>query len=221
MTKLLRNLWMWTAIVTSILSSDIVLAEKYPTIAEISNDSLVPKSLAQVTSVSQLSDVQPTDWAFQALQSLVERYGCIAGYPDSTYRGNRSLTRYEFAAGLNACLDKINELIASSTTNLVTKEDLVSLQRLQQEFATELTALRGRVDAVEVQVAELESNQFSTTTKINGEIITYVGDAFGNSADSTNNPTLGSRLRLDFNTSFTGEDRLRTRLQSTNLRLFA
>ncbi|OWY66980.1 hypothetical protein B7486_33615 [cyanobacterium TDX16] len=50
--------------------------------------------LAQVTSVSQLSDVQPTDWAFQALQSLVERYGCIAGYPDGTYRGNRALTRY-------------------------------------------------------------------------------------------------------------------------------
>ncbi|MGL6284540.1 MAG: hypothetical protein ACRC2J_19215, partial [Microcoleaceae cyanobacterium] len=41
--------------------------------------------LDQVTSVSQLSDVQPTDWAFQALQSLVERYGCIAGYPDGTY----------------------------------------------------------------------------------------------------------------------------------------
>jgi hypothetical protein len=39
----------------------------------------------QVTSVSQLSDVQPTDWAFQALQSLVERYGCIAGYPDGTF----------------------------------------------------------------------------------------------------------------------------------------
>ncbi|MBP0001918.1 MAG: S-layer homology domain-containing protein, partial [Cyanobacteria bacterium SID2] len=44
--------------------------------------------LDQVTSVSQFSDVQPTDWAFQALQSLVERYGCIAGYPDGTYRGN-------------------------------------------------------------------------------------------------------------------------------------
>jgi len=37
--------------------------------------------MAQITSVSQLSDVQPTDWAFQALQSLVERYGVIAGYP--------------------------------------------------------------------------------------------------------------------------------------------
>ena len=53
--------------------------------------------LGQVTSVSQLSDVKPTDWAFQALQSLVERYGCIAGYPDKTYRGNRAMTRYEFA----------------------------------------------------------------------------------------------------------------------------
>ncbi|MHC5730392.1 MAG: iron uptake porin, partial [Nostoc sp.] len=62
--------------------------------------SLSPTSykLAQVTSVSQLSDVQPTDWAFQALQSLVERYGCIAGYPNQTYRGNRAMTRYEFAA---------------------------------------------------------------------------------------------------------------------------
>ena len=64
-------------------------------------------AFAQVTSVSQLSDVQPTDWAFQALQSLVERYGCIVGYPDGTYRGNRALTRYEFAAGLNAALDRV------------------------------------------------------------------------------------------------------------------
>ena len=72
------------------------------------------KEQGQVTSVTQLSDVQPTDWAFQALQSLVERYACIAGYPDSTYRGDRAMTRYEFAAGLNACLDRITELIASS-----------------------------------------------------------------------------------------------------------
>ena len=89
----------------------------------------------QVTSVSQFSDVQPTDWAFGALQSLVERYGCIAGYPNSTYRGNRALTRYEFAAGLNACLDRINELIATATSDLVRKEDLAVLQKLQTDFA--------------------------------------------------------------------------------------
>ncbi|WP_228014401.1 hypothetical protein [Fortiea sp. LEGE XX443] len=36
----------------------------------------------RVTSVNQLTDVQPTDWAFQALQALVDRYDCIVGYPD-------------------------------------------------------------------------------------------------------------------------------------------
>ena len=128
-------------------------------------------SLSQVTSVSQFTDVQPTDWAFQALQSLVERYGCIAGYPDSTYRGNRAISRYEFAAGLNACLNRINELIASGTANLASKQDLETIQRLQEDFKSELATLRGRVDALETRTAYLESHQFSTTTKLVGEAI--------------------------------------------------
>ncbi len=134
--------------------------------------------MAQVTSVSQLSDVQPTDWAFQALQSLVERYGCIAGYPDGTYRGNRALTRYEFAAGLNACLDRINELIATATTNLVSKEDLIAIAQLREQFAAELATLRGRIDVLEASTAELEANQFSTTTKLSGLVWANVTGAF-------------------------------------------
>jgi S-layer homology domain len=54
-------------------------------------------AIAQTTPLSQLSDVQPTDWSFEPLRSLIERYSCLAGYPDNTYRGNRVLTRYEFA----------------------------------------------------------------------------------------------------------------------------
>jgi len=130
----------------------------------------------QVTSVSQLSDVKPTDWAFQALQSLVERYACIAGYPDGTYRGNRAMTRYEFAAGLNACLDQVTKLISSSTANLATKEDLATIQKLQEEFAAELATLRGRVDALEARTSELEANQFSTTTKLSGEVVFALTD---------------------------------------------
>ncbi|MEG3882000.1 iron uptake porin, partial [Microcoleus sp. herbarium7] len=132
------------------------------------DDLSIQEDAAQVTSVSQLSDVRPTDWAFQALQSLVERYGCIAGYPDGTFRGNRAMTRYEFAAGLNACLDRITQQISGSTGNFVKREDLLALQRLQEEFAAELATLRGRVDALEARTAELEANQFSTTTKLNG-----------------------------------------------------
>lgn len=180
-----------------------------------------PDALAQVTSVSQLSDVQPTDWAFQALQSLVERYGCIAGYPDGTYRGNRALTRYEFAAGLNSCLDRVNELIATATADLVRREDLATLQRLQEEFSAELATLRGRVDSLEAQTAELEANQFSTTTKLNGEVVAALSDVFSDEAvggtDLEYNTIFAARARLNFDTSFTGEDRLRIRLQAANI----
>ncbi len=197
-------------------------------------------SMDQVTSVSQLSDVQPTDWAFQALQSLVERYGCIAGYPDGTYKGNRAMTRYEFAAGLNACLERVNELIAASVANLVTREDLAVLQRLQEEFAAELAALRGRVLALEARTAELEANQFSTTTKLKGEVLFQIGDTFGDRAtynvngdqgpngtglvgedDDPTQTYFGYRVRLVFDTSFTGEDLLRTRLQVTDIPNFS
>jgi hypothetical protein len=197
-------------------------------------------TMAQVTSVSQLSDVQPTDWAFQALQSLVERYGCIAGYPDGTYRGNRALTRYEFAAGLNACLDRVNELIATASADAVNKQDLDTLQRLQTEFATELATLRGRVDALEAQTAELAANQFSTTTKLTANLFLNATGAFADGdvtvegtsvfvpargADGvpvrrtiTDDPniTFSNYLFLNFNTSFTGKDSLVTQLVAGN-----
>ncbi len=177
-------------------------------------------SLSQVTSVSQFSDVQPTDWAFQALQSLVERYGCIAGYPNSTYRGNRALTRYEFAAGLNACLDRVNELIAKATADLVSKQDLATLQRLQEEFSAELATLRGRVDSLEARTAELEANQFSTTTKLVGEAIFAVTDVFGGNTGDANNTVFQNRVRLDLQSSFTGRDVLHTRLAAGNATAF-
>ena len=171
---------------------------------------------SQVTSVSQFSDVQPTDWAFQALQSLVERYGCIAGYPNGTFRGNRALSRYEFAAGLNSCLDRVNELIATATADMVTKQDLATLQRLQEEFSAELATLRGRVDALEGRTAELEAHQFSTTTKLKGEAIFAVSDTFGNQTGKANRAVLQDRVRLGLETSFTGRDVLTTRLAAGN-----
>ncbi|MBD2304528.1 carbohydrate porin [Chroococcidiopsis sp. FACHB-1243] len=206
---------------TNISTSDRAIASDLNSTEETKVQSLAENSLAQVTSVSQLSDVQPTDWAFQALQSLVERYGVIAGYPDGTFRGNRAMTRYEFAAGLNAALDRINELIATGNADTVSKDDLATIQRLQQEFAPELATLRGRVDTLEATTAELEANQFSTTTKLEGEVIFALislieGDnAAGEPVDT--NPTASYRVRLNFQTSFTGQDQLTTRFQIGNV----
>ena len=177
-----------------------------------------------VTSVSQLSDVKPTDWAFTALQSLVERYGCIAGYPDRTFRGKQATSRYEFAAGLNACLDKINEIISAGLADKVGKEDLATLQKLQEEFAAELSTLRGRVDALDAKTTKLEEQQFSTTTKLSGLAFFNVSGASGNNAvqtpdklvAKTPNVTMSGLVWLTLNTSFTGKDSLVTQLAAGN-----
>jgi hypothetical protein len=177
--------------------------------------------IGQVTSVTQLSDVRPTDWAFEALRSLVERYGCIAGYPDGTFRGNRSLTRYEFAAGLNACLDQINKLIGANGENLVRKQDIAALQKLQEEFAGELSTLRGRVDTLEARTTRLEDHQFSTTTRLNVEVVAGVNSILtgdrANGQSAPRIPVLNDRVRLNFDSSFFGKDRLRVRLQANNV----
>ncbi len=179
------------------------------------------QSMSQVTSVSQLRDVSPTDWAYEALRSLVERYGCIVGYPDRTFRGNRALSRYEFAAGLNACMQQMERLLAASEA--VLKEDIAKLQRLMKEFEAELAALGARVDNLEGRVAFLEDHQFSTTTKLKGEVIMALvggtGNDISNAArrqDGGAQITLNNRVRLSFDTSFTGKDKLRVRFNAGN-----
>jgi hypothetical protein len=231
MTKLFWNvLKVSPVIAATFLSANSAISaqvneEQATSVAQLSKEA---NNIGQVTSVSQFSDVQPTDLAFQALQSLVERYRCIAGYPNGTYRGNRAMTRYEFAAGLNACLDRVNELIATATADLVNKQDLATLQRLQEEFSAELATLRGRVDALEARTAELEANQFSTTTKLKGEAIFSVSQAFGGKqADITDangdnhhlnsNATFSNRVRLSLESSFMGTDTLQTRLEAKNI----
>jgi hypothetical protein len=180
-------------------------------------------SLAQIINVSQLKDVSPTDWAYEALRSLVDRYGCISGFPNQTYRGNQPLSRYEFAAGLNSCLNQIERLIASSET--VRREDIEILQKLTQEFEAELATLGTRIDNLEGRTAFLEDHQFSTTTKLGGEAVFNVGHLFigedVNNQDLETEPVFGYRARLSFNSSFTGEDLLLTVLNAGNFPSFS
>lgn len=195
-----------------------------PSVAELEAGGVATtSSMGQVTSVNQLSDVRPTDWAYQALTSLVEKYGCIAGYPDGTFRGNRAATRYEMAAALNACLDVISDRFA-------TKEDLETLRRLMQEFANELAVIKGRVTNLEGRVANLEATQFATLTKLNATVIFNVSDILTNDRAVApgaalpvprptidDNTVVNSRVRLNLDTSFYGKDRLRLRLQAANI----
>jgi hypothetical protein len=174
--------------------------------------------MERVTSVSELSDVQANDWAFQALQSLAERYECLLAYPDGSYRGDRALTRYEFAAGLNACLEKIDQIARDRAAGQLSAEDIATIQRLQSEYSAELATLRDRTDRLEIRTAELEAQQFSTTAILGGEaIFALTLPAGGNPpGDGENNPTFSHLTRLGLVASFTGKDRLRLELAAGN-----
>ena len=184
-------------------------------------------SADQVTSIGQFSDLRPTDWAYQALANLIERYGCVAGYPNGSYKGGQAMTRFEAAAMLNACLDRVTE---------ITDE----FKRLIKEFERELALLRGRVDGLETRLAELAATQFSTTTKLSGLATFVVGaNSFSGTAINTganrvnrapnqftgkprdpvalpNATTFNYDLQLTLDTSFTGKDLLRTNLRAGN-----
>ena len=172
-------------------------------------------STEQVSAIGQFSDVRPSDWAYQALANLIERYGCVEGYPDGTFRGQRTLTRFEAAAALNACLDRVTEL---------TDE----LKRLTKEFDEELALLGARVDGLEARVGELEATRFSTTTKLGGQATVVLGansfggtarELVGESQGAFGATSLNTDLQLTLDTSFTGKDLLRVNLRAGNFGL--
>lgn len=203
-------------------------------------------NLGQVNSVFLLKDVSATDWAFQSLKSLVEKYSCVAGYPDGTFRGNRALSRYEFAAVLDSCLRQVETLINSDSAP--SKEDLDALARLTRDFEQELAQISSRLDNLESTVSALEDNQFSTTTKLSGLVFFNLTHALagGNvkvetddldapirnasrsrNTDNLGNPeirtktddpgtTLSNLIWLTLNTSFSGKDSLVTQLAVGN-----
>lgn len=201
-----------------------------------------PNGMGQVNSIFLLKDVSATDWAFQSLKGLVERYNCIAGYPDSTFRGNRTLSRYEFAAVLDSCLRQVESLM--DLGSMPSKEDLDVLSRLTTDFEQELAEISSRLDNVESMVSVLEDNQFSTTTKLSGLAFFNLTHALaggnvrvetdnldapvrGNVRDGAGNPlvstktddprtTFSNLVWLTLNTSFSGKDSLVTQLAVGN-----
>jgi len=184
--------------------------------------------MSQVTSVSELDDVSPTDWAFEALQSLANRHNCVLGYSDGTFRGRQVINRYQFATGIDACLQKINELISRKEASTVDEQDLIILQRLQNEFRAELNQLENRIVSLEERTNELQANRFSPTTRFFGQATTSLQGTNTNEVDlfprdgipertAETNLTFTNSMQITLATSFTGRDLLLTGLYAGNL----
>ncbi|NJM46855.1 MAG: iron uptake porin [Alkalinema sp. RU_4_3] len=195
--------WTTTTLALLISSGAPALAQTTD-LPDLSPDNTPPTGLEEVNSVDQLTDLSPDHWAYKAVKNLIERYGVLSGYGDKTFKGNRPLSRYEFAASLSALMEQIQ------TYNKIQQDDLVTLKRLQTAFQESLKEVADRLNKADGKIAQLQRQNFSPTTTLHTQISQAI----------TNGPaarlTAVSRLRLDLNTSFTGVDQLTTQLEWGN-----
>ena len=170
-------------------SLDMGSVNRYQDQQDIDRMRAIEAQMGQVTSVSQFSDVQPTDWAYQALSNLVTKYGCVAGYPNGTFKGKQAMSRYEAAALLNACLDRVTEMTEQ-------------VKRLLKEFEKELAVLKAKVDGLEAKTAELAATQFSTTTKLKGQSVFWLGTAKFDGANKGTSPVAQAGVGISESATF-------------------
>ncbi len=81
-------------------------------------------------------------------RTTTPQLGCLSGYSNGTYKGSQPVTRYEFAAGLNTCLNQTNQLLPTNRANLATKADFEVLIKRQLQLNEQVRELNQRVDKI-------------------------------------------------------------------------
>ena len=115
---------------------------------------------ASVVAVNELSDVEGDEWAYKAVQELVEKYDVLEGYPDGTFKGKKPSTRFELAAAVYDLATYFSDEIA------VDRDDLSKLAKLLDEFSSDIKAIQGRVEQLETKVTAVETK----TTALEGQV---------------------------------------------------
>jgi Carbohydrate-selective porin, OprB family len=206
--------------ITLLLASGVIAAPK--SVTSIASDLIlnqptkaIPATVAAGEPATQPQNVpdlgvdivKPSDWQYTALQSVASKYGCNPNF------NNQPVSQIDFAKGLSNCLDKVEPILAQQPSS-VTVADVEVIKRLTQEFRAQLTEIDGRLASADKRVAQAQANQFSTTTKLKGEAVFNVTGAL--SGGNGSNVVFGDRVRLLFQSSFTGKDILWTRLATGN-----
>jgi hypothetical protein len=206
-----------TTVLLSVSSAQAVepaVAESTPSLDSLveSAPALEPQAASQPPAQVAVNAATPSS-QLESLQNLNSRYNCSKTKVDSTASAE------QINLAVAECLEAMEVKIAADPAS-VTSEDLNQLKALAQSFRSEAGALSDRLTKVEERIAQQPTDNFSTTTKLVGEVIVAANDVFGNSTGATNT-TISNRVRLNFRTSFTGKDMLITRLQARNTTSFS
>jgi hypothetical protein len=156
-------------------------------------------------------EYKPGDAQFDTLRALQARLGC-----QTNTLGETPVSRADFVNSLSACLNRVEPAMVEGG-NTIAAADLKALQELTREFLGELTNLERRLERVDTRISQAAGNQFSTTTKLSGEVIFNLSHAFSGRDSNNGNTVFGNRTRLLLTTSFNGTDKLFTRLAAGNM----
>jgi hypothetical protein len=106
-------------------------------------------SISAAWAQSSFDDVATDHWAYNALDYLTEK-GVLEGYPDGFFKGDRTLTRYEFAQAIARLLDTIGEAGGSD------EQVNIMAETLRAEFSDQLAEMNKNLDSLNAQVGDLE-----------------------------------------------------------------
>jgi hypothetical protein len=160
------------------------------------------------------NNLMPTDPQVQTLNRINDRYQC------GITSIQQEISRADLVNNMGACLNSLEVKMAQNPSSIST-EDIEQLKLLAKSFRDEIGELDGRMNTLENRISLAQNaSTFSTTSKLAGEVIVGLSTYSGANPNASST-VVTNRVRLNVDTTFTGKDRLRTRLQSRNTTSFS
>lgn len=107
-------------------------------------------AVAVPASAAMFRDVPTDHWAYEAIDYL-QQEGLVEGFPDGTFKGNQTFTRYEMAMVIARMYSKLSDMMTGMDEARLDEIE-ARLDRLGNEFRDELAEIGVRVDQLEGQV---------------------------------------------------------------------
>lgn len=128
--------------ISKVLFSIALATVSVSQMAFVANAKEVEKIAIEDESEVMFSDVSTSHWAYKAIKELSQEYQILGGFPDGTFRGNKTISRYEAAAMIYQLVRKFDEVAAKSKGGLVGK---AMLDKLKKEFSSELADVQSEL----------------------------------------------------------------------------
>lgn len=177
-------------------------------LAFVSSFPLITMPAQAMTSANDMTDLKADHWAYNAIKELVDKYNIMSGFPDGTFRGSRTFTRYEAAAALYKIMLKVEEMMGNTPrtpdSSSAFSADLKTIKDLTDEFRRELDAMKAanagqfaKIKTLEEELANIKRD--FAKVKFGGDFGAGLDDTF----EDTFRPSYNAFYDFDMTTTLT------------------